>query len=265
MFFNSTCDWCGGYNTAHVKARNAWPGSSFCSQQCADAHDLKKEMDKAYQEELANKRLAVERLEKESFIRSYNETNGKSLNIEQVVKHPGTYKWTASEDLDAEKAQAAQKIESVAPFPIPKPYEILWCNNAWTIQAPSDFLSGNSNTLWSKKSDFAPFIAVAQKEGRQPQDIDWSDYTWDGNGNIVTQDEFDRLRKKAEAAWSVNRVIAFILCLLFGYFGAHRFFTGKIKSGVLWIFTAGMFLIGWLVDLILIITGKFSDKYGNKL
>lgn len=42
------------------------------------------------------------------------------------------------------------------------------------------------------------------------------------------------------------------LVWIFGFFGAHRFYYGKNKTGVLWFFTLGLFFIGWLVDLFLI-------------
>jgi TM2 domain-containing membrane protein YozV len=38
---------------------------------------------------------------------------------------------------------------------------------------------------------------------------------------------------------------------IFGIFGAHRFYFGRPVSGTLYFFTLGLFLIGWLVDLIL--------------
>ena len=39
---------------------------------------------------------------------------------------------------------------------------------------------------------------------------------------------------------------------IFGFFGAHRFYFGKPKTGTLWFFTFGFFLIGWFIDLFLI-------------
>jgi TM2 domain-containing membrane protein YozV len=39
---------------------------------------------------------------------------------------------------------------------------------------------------------------------------------------------------------------------LFGFFGAHRFYYGKHLTGILWLLTGGVFLIGWIVDLFLI-------------
>lgn len=48
-----------------------------------------------------------------------------------------------------------------------------------------------------------------------------------------------------------RKVIGYLLWLL-GFTGAHRFYYGKPVSGTIWFFTAGLFLIGWLVDLFLI-------------
>lgn len=62
---------------------------------------------------------------------------------------------------------------------------------------------------------------------------------------------------------SSKRIFLFILCLFLGEFGLHRFFVGKTKSGFVYLFTFGGLCIGWLVDLYLIYTGKFTDKYGN--
>ena len=41
------------------------------------------------------------------------------------------------------------------------------------------------------------------------------------------------------------------LLWIFGFMGAHRFYYGKPISGTIYFFTLGLFLIGWLVDLIL--------------
>ena len=38
---------------------------------------------------------------------------------------------------------------------------------------------------------------------------------------------------------------------IFGFTGAHRFYFGKPISGTLYLFTAGFFLIGWIIDLFL--------------
>ena len=59
--------------------------------------------------------------------------------------------------------------------------------------------------------------------------------------------------------------VIFLICLLFGCFGAHRFMTGKIGSAVLFLLTGGIFGIGWFVDVIRVLMGKFTDADGNKI
>jgi len=59
-----------------------------------------------------------------------------------------------------------------------------------------------------------------------------------------------------------SRTADFVICLLLGYLGIHRFYEGKIGTGILWLFTGGIFGIGWLVDTILILCGKGKDSDG---
>jgi len=64
---------------------------------------------------------------------------------------------------------------------------------------------------------------------------------------------------------SKSNVAALLLCLFLGPLGIHRFYVGKIGTGILWFLTFGIFGIGALVDLITIILQKFRDKYGAYL
>ena len=50
-----------------------------------------------------------------------------------------------------------------------------------------------------------------------------------------------------------SRSLSIFLCALFGIFGVHRFYEGKIFTGLLWLFTGGLGLIGWIIDLIILI------------
>ena len=50
-----------------------------------------------------------------------------------------------------------------------------------------------------------------------------------------------------------NKWIALALCILLGYLGLHRFYEGKIWTGILWLCTGGLCGIGVIVDAILIV------------
>ncbi|MCD8129238.1 MAG: NINE protein [Oscillospiraceae bacterium] len=62
-----------------------------------------------------------------------------------------------------------------------------------------------------------------------------------------------------------SRVVALLLCLFLGYLGIHRFYVGKVGTGILWFFTAGIFGIGWLIDFLMILFGGFKDNWGRPL
>ena len=50
-----------------------------------------------------------------------------------------------------------------------------------------------------------------------------------------------------------NKWVSFFLCLFFGYLGIHKFYEEKIGMGLLYIFTVGLFGIGWLIDCIVLL------------
>jgi len=53
-----------------------------------------------------------------------------------------------------------------------------------------------------------------------------------------------------------------LLCLFLGFLGVHRFYVGKIGTGILMLLTFGGLGIWSLIDLIVIICGNFKDKNG---
>jgi hypothetical protein len=81
-----------------------------------------------------------------------------------------------------------------------------------------------------------------------------------------------------------KKITVLLLCFLVGLFGGHRFYTGKFLSGVTQILTlclAGLLihlearplmalpvlslLLWWFLDVLFIITGKFTDKEGRPI
>lgn len=66
---------------------------------------------------------------------------------------------------------------------------------------------------------------------------------------------------RSEKKW----MTALLLCLLGGGIGAHQYYVGKVGMGILYTLTVGLFGIGYIIDLIKIATGKFTDKDGKVL
>jgi TM2 domain-containing membrane protein YozV len=48
-------------------------------------------------------------------------------------------------------------------------------------------------------------------------------------------------------------------------FGAHRFYVGKTGTALLQLFTLGGLGIWMLYDLIMLVTGEFTDAEGNRI
>jgi len=69
----------------------------------------------------------------------------------------------------------------------------------------------------------------------------------------------------ADSASEKSRTVALLLCLFLGSIGVHRFYVGKLGTGIVQILTGGGFGIWVLIDFIMIIVGSFSDKTGLKL
>lgn len=60
-----------------------------------------------------------------------------------------------------------------------------------------------------------------------------------------------------------SRGIALALCVLLGVVGVHRYYVGKVGTGLIWTFTGGCFGIGWLIDIFTVLSGGFYDKNGS--
>ena len=84
---------------------------------------------------------------------------------------------------------------------------------------------------------------------------------------VITQEEFDSQKEKlldsSTKTNSIDWLALFLLTFFVGVLGVHRFYVGKIGTGVLHLLTLGFFGIWTLIDLIIIILGNFRDKDGN--
>ena len=62
-----------------------------------------------------------------------------------------------------------------------------------------------------------------------------------------------------------DKTVALILCIFLGLLGAHKFYVGKTGMGLIYLFTGGIFGIGWIIDIFLILGGSFKDSNGLPL
>ena len=62
-----------------------------------------------------------------------------------------------------------------------------------------------------------------------------------------------------------SRLVALLFCILLGFLGVHRFYVGKIGTGILMALTLGGLGIWNLIDIILIAVGSFRDSEGKKV
>lgn len=69
----------------------------------------------------------------------------------------------------------------------------------------------------------------------------------------------DLVNKSENKSW----LVTLLLCLFVGTLGVHRFYVGKIGTGILQLITFGGFGIWTLVDFILIACKKFTDENGD--
>ncbi|WP_259780346.1 TM2 domain-containing protein [Aestuariispira ectoiniformans] len=60
-------------------------------------------------------------------------------------------------------------------------------------------------------------------------------------------------------------VPALLLCFFLGSLGIHRFYVGKIGTGILMLITLGGLGIWTIIDFVLIAVGSFKDKEGLPL
>ena len=85
----------------------------------------------------------------------------------------------------------------------------------------------------------------------QPQIIINNDNT-NTNTNTNTNNNYGAVPRGREK----NKWVALLLCLFLGGIGAHKFYEGKIVMGIIYLFTAGLFGIGVLVDFISLLFKK---------
>lgn len=106
-------------------------------------------------------------------------------------------------------------------------------------------------TVYEVRATKEPAVTQAAQENKQPAAV--------GNNSVVNQITLTDL-KSPKSKW-----LAFILCLLLGWLGFHRFYVGKVGTGLIYMFSLGLCGVGVLIDLVVILLGGFKDCNGRML
>jgi restriction system protein len=73
------------------------------------------------------------------------------------------------------------------------------------------------------------------------------------------------LHGKAVVPSDKSKKTMLILTAALGWLGAHKFYTGKVGAGFLYMFTAGLFVVGWGYDIIKVASGTYLDNFGRPI
>lgn len=124
--------------------------------------------------------------------------------------------------------------------------------------------------LLGRRDEALAFLATALQTGarkvefaERDKDLEslhsdprWHALTIANRGPTATAAATQSPYKKTDALW---------LCIFLGVLGVHRFYVGQAGLGIVWLLTAGLFGVGWIVDLVLIASGQFYDSRGRRL
>jgi hypothetical protein len=138
-----------------------------------------------------------------------------------------------------------------------EPCDVITLKNGNEISAKVQEISTNEIKYKKCNQDDSPLISIYKKEVLM---VKYSN----GEKEIISNSTKDPLSNELNPEnGGKSQIVAFILCLLIGALGIHRFYLGHIGVGILYLLTAGLCGIGILVDLILILTGSLKPKDGE--
>ena len=81
----------------------------------------------------------------------------------------------------------------------------------------------------------------------------------------LTEADEAALESRNERASPYLRSVGLTLGVLLGWLGAHRFYVGKVRTGIAQLLTLGGLGLWWFYDMILLVTGEFRDVKGRRV
>jgi TM2 domain-containing membrane protein YozV len=85
--------------------------------------------------------------------------------------------------------------------------------------------------------------------------------------NVITPQHtrYEQTNERRQASSYKSTTTTLLLCFFLGGIGAHRFYTGKIGTGILYLLTAGFLGIGTIIDMFRLSYGRFADSESRRL
>lgn len=123
----------------------------------------------------------------------------------------------------------------------------------------------------SLNNNNSPSCIETAMESSPKQQCSTPTYTYTSDSNGQPQININVSNMNSANAFSLpmlsdkNRWLAFLLCLFLGWFGIHRFYLGKPLTGIIYIFTGGLFCIGWIYDGVNLLLNNAKDGNGFPL
>lgn len=92
-----------------------------------------------------------------------------------------------------------------------------------------------------------------KQAGEMPQDKQITIVNNNNNNSSASADAAAAAFASMAGVRCCNKWVAFFLCLFLGFLGAHKFYEHRIVWGIVYLFTFGLFGIGWIVDIIILL------------
>lgn len=73
----------------------------------------------------------------------------------------------------------------------------------------------------------------------------------------------DAFDEEAPQVSDRSRSVSLALAITLGWAGGHRFYAGRVGSGLAMLFTLGGLGLWWLYDFIVVVAGEFKDEEGR--
>ncbi len=108
-----------------------------------------------------------------------------------------------------------------------------------------------------------PFVPKAARDGfkRRKHSQETTDGLHNRPADVPPPQHAARMVSPYKRVWALLLSAGIFL----GFGGLHRFYVGKVGTGILWLLTGGLLGIGQIVDIIMILLGRFRDRYGYPL